>query len=186
MGGVYTDVDFEFARSIEKELYTYDFLGKILPSSSALENYFFCSKANHPILIEALALIAKSCNDAFIASLDEKDLKNRGIVTSITNAQTYGVFCYAYSLKANQNNSIDAVYPTYFSSFDEKDEKNMIDEESMANIARECAIPETNINFFVNLLKFVKTVSNNDICGVKSYNIGDERDGANGAATWAQ
>ncbi len=117
MGGIYTDVDFVFHRSIAEELYIYDFLIKTVFSRGKvlIDNYFICAAANHPILNKTLELIAYCCDEKFIAFLDlskPEDLAN--IIINMTDALTLIPFMTAYFLYVLQPHAtIDAVYPLY-------------------------------------------------------------------------
>jgi mannosyltransferase OCH1-like enzyme len=124
MGGVYTDVDFTFVRSVEAELYKYDFLVITQANSSGSGNNFICSKANHPILTWVLRSLLKICNADFFISLNKMDLKNRDNVVDITIILTYDLFVKFFDLNANLDGNVDVIYPpvTKYREYEYEDE----------------------------------------------------------------
>lgn len=189
MGGVYTDIDYEFKRSVEEEICKYDFFGTVPLDRHLLENYFFGSIPNHPILDKALEMIGSNCSSEFMISLTEENIKNKKFVRDNTDSRTYFVFVLSYYLMANHHNNTDVVYPSVgLGSSPNMDLCH--DPENENNIVtkiKKCGITDEKYFKIINKgAVFHRNLVIHDMCGSERFYIGSEREGAAVALTWAK
>ena len=187
LGGVYADVNFVFKRNIEDEIYKYDFFVQFDPVAGGegyptFENNFFGSKADHPILIEALNLVDRNFKNPpeYITILGQKQSNNIWAVTSRT---TYQPFYTAYYKMANAG-TIDVAYPSYYDYYSRDTSKAYNNDTVFVNSVApdeglkgqvEYATCGNNANIVVN--RFRKYIQNNEICGMEHHNIGEDGKG---------
>lgn len=107
LGGVYADLGFKFTRDVEAEIHKYDFFNTALGLID-MENYFFGSKAGHPILRETLSSVETN-----LEGLTEPMVALAKKVLRITNTITYAPFTDAYYTAAN-NGTVDVMYPGHY------------------------------------------------------------------------
>ena len=100
-GGVYADLNFKLFRSIEDELYKYDFVTMGI-------NFFFAAKPNHPILTSLLDMVEKNLLDPplHIQQFDPYHTYWKQVTIS------YKPFYLAYLDASNQDGNIDMRYPS--------------------------------------------------------------------------
>jgi hypothetical protein len=155
MGGVYSDLNFHLSRSIEKELYRYDYF------AANFINNFFAATPNHPILVEIIDLVAKRLN--------KNDLHfTAGEVFSETIFTTLLPFALGFLRAANQGDNKDVL----FSSIDLLEEDFTLGEEKID-------YNRCHANYFWELLMFTGKF---EICIDPSRQIG--LDDFNESLTW--
>ena len=108
-GGISANLNFVFTRDIEREIYTYDYLGH--PTCGFdMENFFFGSKAKHPILGTLLSLIDRNLNNPpKYAAIDKSKPQDLGMATTTPLRLAY--------YKSANNGTVDVIYP-YFASYE--------------------------------------------------------------------
>jgi len=100
-GGVYADLNFDFTRSIEEELYKYDYFAQ------DFINYFFAAKPKHPIMTELLNLVEINLltPPPYITSINETELFGKTVYISLLP------FSLAYLKASNLGSNVDIVFP---------------------------------------------------------------------------
>jgi hypothetical protein len=100
-GGVYADLDFEFVRNIEGELYKFDYF------SQDFVNYFFAAKPEHPIVTTLLDTVERNLGTppSYVASTNASHIFMKTLYTSLLP------FSLAYLKSSNLDSNVDIVYP---------------------------------------------------------------------------
>ena len=101
-GGVYLDLNFKLSRTIEDDLYRYDFFAQ------SFVNNIFAARPNHPILSALLDKIKSNFLNppSYLQSIDESDILMQ---TAYTTLLPFGL---SYLKASNKGASIDIIYPS--------------------------------------------------------------------------
>ena len=99
-GGIYSDLDFGFSRSVENDMYKYDFFAQ------NLVNFFIAAKADHPIMNYLVDIMERNFNStpSYITSIPEKEIFTKTVYTTLLP------FAAAFLKHANENNNIDMIF----------------------------------------------------------------------------
>ena len=111
-GGIYSDLDFRFSRSVENDMYKYDFFAQ------NLVNFFIAAKPNHQILNYLVDIMERNFDStpSYISSIPEKEIFTKTVYTTLLP------FAAAFLKHANQNNNIDMIFRSD-ESFDPTDSR---------------------------------------------------------------
>jgi hypothetical protein len=98
-GGVYSDLNFHFYRSLDEEMYKYDFFSK------DFQNSFFAAKPSHPILTTLMDKVELNFLNPpkYIATINSTDVITQTVYTTLLP------FSFAYLHSANTNSNLDIV-----------------------------------------------------------------------------
>lgn len=100
-GGIYSDLDFGFSRSVENDMYKYDFFAQ------NLVNFFIAARADHPIMNYLVDIMERNFNStpSYITSIPEKEIFTKTVYTTLLP------FAAAFLKHANENNNnIDMIF----------------------------------------------------------------------------
>lgn len=97
-GGVYADVNFKFDRSVEDELYKYDYF------SISQGNAFFAAKPEHPIMLRVLDVVKNKLENHVPHPLDSGNFPG-------ALATSWAAFFVGLVQGANRDGNIDMTYP---------------------------------------------------------------------------
>lgn len=99
-GGIYSDLNFECKRSIEEDLYKYDFVAQ------DFINYFFAAKPNHPIITNLVNMVEENLNNptSYISYMDDKAIFDKTVFTSLV---PFSIAILKYN---NIGDNIDMIY----------------------------------------------------------------------------
>ncbi len=157
LGGVYADLNFEFKRTIEDEMYKFDYFAQ------DFINNFFAAKPNHPIISNLLDKVESNLETPppYIASIDDSSLLFKTVYVSLLP------FSLAYLEASNLEGNVDIVYPPTGEEYDLSSANEWLEQE--------CASPWSILEF-PNYL---------GICGKEDLLIG--QDGINDShLTWLE
>ena len=131
-GGVYLDLNFKLSRTIEDDLYRYDFFAQ------SFVNNIFAARPNHPILSALLDKIKSNFLNppSYLQSIDESDILMQ---TAYTTLLPFGL---SYLKASNKGANIDIIYP---SDDAYEDDKSWLYEQ------KKCATIGTLLEFNQNL-----------------------------------
>ncbi len=98
-GGVYSDLNFKFSRSIELEMQQYNFFSK------DFQNSFFAANPSHPIITKVLEIVERNLYNPpqYIKSINADDIISQTVYTTLLP------FGAAYTEASNQDHNIDMV-----------------------------------------------------------------------------
>ena len=99
-GGIYSDLDFSFSRSVENDMYKYDFFAQ------NLVNFFIAAKADHPILNYLVDTMERNFNNtpSYISTIPETEIFAKTVYTTLLP------FAASILKNANQDNNIDMIF----------------------------------------------------------------------------
>lgn len=99
-GGIYSDLDFGFSRSVENDMYKYDFFAQ------NLVNFFIAAKAYHPIMNYLVDTMERNFEStpSYILSIPEEDIFTKTVYTTLLP------FAASFLKHANQDNNIDMIF----------------------------------------------------------------------------
>lgn len=119
-GGVYSDLNFEFIRTIDDETNKYDFFAQ------DFVNYFFAAKPNHPVLVDLVKTIKENLNTPkdHIRTIDSNDIFTKTIFTSLL---PFGI---SYIKNANKYGNTDIVFPSANHYFELEAKEEWLDYEN--------------------------------------------------------
>ena len=167
-GGVYADLNYKFARDVEGEIHKYDFFTVTL-SNYRLDNFFFGSKADHPVLDEVLNLVDRNFNNPpeYISSLGEKGSR------LITDLKTAVPITIAYYKAANRDGTVDVVYPLTKGNNDHEVDHDFV--MSIYDLFKEYLDCDGVLKQTMDVIKFNEYIYDNEISGEKEKHfIGED------------
>lgn len=99
-GGIYSDLDFGFSRSVENDMYKYDFFAQ------NLVNFFIAAKPDHPIINYLVDIMERNfySTPSYISSISEKEIFTKTVYTTLLP------FAAAFLKHANQYNNVDMIF----------------------------------------------------------------------------
>jgi len=184
-GGIYADLNYIFARDLEREIHRYDFFSQTYNRNGdiSINNFIFGAKPNHPVLIDLIGLVYENF---YNPSEYIKSLTGRAI-TDETTAVPTGTAYY----RAANNGTTDVVYPYIdfddasdgsdrydfrFSSDERKFQKEVM--KKKISILKRHANCVKDIDFIEGMVRFNEYLYEHEICGTKDHLIGeDSKDG---------
>ena len=149
-GGVYSDLNFAFKRSVYNEVHKYDFFAQ------SLINCFFAAKPHHPITKKMVDLVEHNLNnpETHITNIDNHD---KFVKTFFISFLPLSI---AYIKNANQAGNIDIIYPATNTDF-------QLEHDKWLDPGRKCV-------FYWEICRYPNSL---DLCGAPSLLIG--KDGGN-------
>ncbi len=101
-GGVYADANFEIKRSIEKDLYIYDFFAQ------DFANHFLAARPAHPIISNAVDEVARNYYDPpnYLTQINIKAIALK------TNYYTWFPYVVSFLKLNNQAGNVDIIFPS--------------------------------------------------------------------------
>jgi len=106
-GGLYMDLNYLLTRSLEPEMHKFDFFSQSF-GGLYIDNFFFCSKPNHPVLDEWI----ENVHQKFTNPLPYiKDVIGTGDTDIMTDLMTANPLCIAYYKASNQYGNTDVILP---------------------------------------------------------------------------
>lgn len=112
-GGLYMDLNYVLIRSLEPEMHKFDFFSQSF-GSLYIDNFFFCSKPNHPIINEWINNIYQKFNNPLPYI---QKIINSGDTDHMTDTMTANPSFVAYYKASNRGDNIDFLFPKNCQSF---------------------------------------------------------------------
>ncbi len=115
MGGLYADINYEFAKAPNMESQTFDFFTATFDPKAyhfSIDNFMFGAKPNHPVIQETQNLVRENLLNPspLMQELYKESIKD------FTDKATADVFGYSYFTKAHEGDNLDVVYPYPYKS----------------------------------------------------------------------
>ncbi|MCH9753330.1 MAG: capsular polysaccharide synthesis protein [Alphaproteobacteria bacterium] len=122
-GGLYMDLNYILVRSLEPEMHKFDFFTQSF-GEIYIDNFFFCSAPNHPILYEWLNnIIQKFTNPPqYIQTIiDELSTKE------MTDMMTANPSFISYHKACNKDGNVDVIFPMNCETYAVTEDGNLVD-----------------------------------------------------------
>jgi hypothetical protein len=180
MGGLYADINYEFAKAPNMESRTFDFFTATyhpVRSHFSIDNFMFGAKPNHPVIQGTQNLVRENLLNP---SPSMQDLYKESI-QEFTYKATADVLGQSYFTKAHEGENLDVVYP-YQKHEESANKKDIIEGYEPLLYATKTFCDKATHDRVVERIEeessFSEYLQEHEICSVEKHIIGyDSTDG---------